>query len=486
MSLSDAAARGAGVTLATQAVRIALQFGSMVVLARLLSPEDFGLIAMVTAVIGIADLIRDFGLSSAAIQAKTLTVPERDNLFWLNSGLGLVCGLIAVAASPLIVGLYGEPRLAAIVPALATVFFVSGLNTQYRAGLSRELRFGALAGADIVSQLIGIAVAVGLAVDGWDYWAIVAQQVVVAVIALIANSYNCRWLPGAPNRKVSVRRFMRFGGGLLGTQVISYATKNIDNVLLGAVWGAGALGLYSRAYQLLMMPLNQINAPMTRVALPVLSRIQDDGEQYSRYLQRAQLVACYVTATVFAVACVLAEPLTLVLFGEQWLGLAPIFAVLALGGVFRALVQIAYWIYLSKGRTGAQLRLELWVRPLMIGVIAAGLPWGAVGIAAGHSVAYFGYWAASFWAVGRDTGVRTSPLVRKTVSSLLLVSLPAAAGAYLITLLDVAPLAVLVLGSVTGLTMVGLIALVVPAVREDFKLLYRFARRAAGGWRRRA
>ena len=129
-----------------------------------------------------------------------------------------------------------------------------------------------------------------------------------ATVLLLVNVVSARWLPGRYRRDVPLRRFFRFGGALLGTQSISYLTKNVDNVALGAVWGASVLGVYSRAYQLLMMPLNQVNAPLTRVALPVLSRVRDDGPTYRRYLSRAQLVGCYVTATGFAVGAGLAEP----------------------------------------------------------------------------------------------------------------------------------------------------------------------------------
>ena len=479
-TLADKAARGAGVTLAAQVIRFVLQFGSVVVLARLLTPEDFGLVAMVAAVVGIASVLRDFGLSSAAIQSKTLSDGERDNLFWLNSALGLAAGLCVAALTPLIVILYDEPKLVPVVLVLSCVFLISGVNTQYSVHLARNFRFLQLSSADIIGQTLGIAVAILVALNGGTYWAIVAQQVSVAAVTLVVNAWNCGWLPGRPRRDVSVRRFLRFGLGLLGTQGISYITKNIDNVLIGAVWGPALLGLYSRAYQLLMMPLNQINAPMTRVVLPVLSKVQDDPVRYHRYVSRVQLVACYVTATVFAVAAVLADPLVRVIFGPQWLAMSPIFMVLAIGGVFRALSNISYWIYLSRGRTGAQLRLYLWTRPLMIGLIAAGLPWGPIGVAVGHSIAYAGYWAASMWAVGRATGVRTGPLAAKAMKSVAFVSIPAAIGAGGALLLPVVPFAQLVIGTCGAIAMIALVALVIREVREDLVILWQFARKATG------
>ncbi len=482
--LGDQAARGAGVTLGAQLLRAGLQVVALVVLARLLEPRDFGLVAMVTAVIGVAEVLRDFGLSSAAIAARDVTRAERDNLFWVNTGLGLACGVLATAATPLVVALYDEPRLATVVPVLAAVFLVSGANTQYRADLSRRLRFRALAAADIAAQVLAMAVAIGLALAGAGLWAVVGQQVTAATVLLLVNVVSARWLPGRYRRDVPLRRFFRFGGALLGTQSISYLTKNVDNVALGAVWGASVLGVYSRAYQLLMMPLNQVNAPLTRVALPVLSRVRDDGPTYRRYLSRAQLVGCYVTATGFAVGAGLAEPLVALLFGPRWSAVAPVFAVLALGGIFRAVSQLAYWMYLSQDLTGAQLKQFLVTRPLMVLVIVAGTPWGAVGVAAGHSVAYALYWVASLWHVGRVSGVDTGPLLRNATRVLLTVSAPCGVLALAATWLPVPAALQVVVGLLAAAAWLGLLVAVVPAVRADAATVRSFALRAAG--RRRA
>jgi polysaccharide transporter, PST family len=446
----------------------------------LLTPADFGLVAMVTAVIGVADLLRDFGLSSAAIQSRTLTEDERSNLFWANLGLGTACTLGAMAATPLIVAGYRQPGLAPVVLVLALTFTINGANTQYRADLARRMRFAALSGAEIIAQASGISVAILLAATGAGVWAIVWQQIAVAVVTLFINVLNVRWRPGLPRRGVSLRRFFRFGGGLLGTQLIAYATKNVDNVALGAVWGATPLGWYNRAYQRLMMPLNQINAPMTNVALPVLSRVQHDDATFQRYLAKAQLVACYLTSTLFAVAAGLAVPLVSVLFGPRWSPVAPIFAVLAIGGIFRAVAQIAYWIFLARGRTGAQLRQDLVLRPFIVLAILAGLPWGPLGVAVGHSAAFFIYWLATLWYVGRVTGTPVRPLVVNAARSVLLVGAPSGAVAYLITYLPLAAPVQLLLGVTAAGLWILLVAVAVPRVRADLRVLMDFSRRAAG------
>jgi polysaccharide transporter, PST family len=477
-SLGDAAARGTGITLAVQAGRTIIQFGSIVALARLLTPADFGLVAMVTAVIGVADLVRDFGLSLAAVQTPKLSHGERTNLFWANVGLGLACTLVAMAMTPFIVAGYREPRLAPIVLCLAPVFLFSGITTQFKAGLVRDMRFKAVGLSDFSAQVIATIVAIDLAAAGFGLWALVVQQLVSAAVTAGICFWLAKWRPSWPNRRVSIRRFMRFGVGVFGTQGISYVTKNIDNITIGAVWGASPLGLYSRAYQLMMMPLNQINAPMTQVAMPVLARVQGDNNSFLGYLRKSQLVACYVTATIFAVATGLAEPVVKVLFGNQWLDVVPIFAILAVGGMFRAVAQIAYWAYLAKGKSGALFRQRMVTGLLTVVMILAGLPWGPVGVAVGCTVASFVSWIVAVWHVGRVTGIDTRSLITNAVRIVAVVGIPAGAVAYLGTLVPVIPFLQLVIGGLLVLVYLGLAYLAVPSVREDLNLTLSFGRRA--------
>lgn len=478
MSLGTSAARGTGVTLLTQALRTLLLFGSMVALARLLVPEDFGLVAMVAAVIGIADLVRDFGLSLAVMQSPTLSDDERTNLFWANLGFGVGCTVVAVAATPLIVLGYGEERLTPIVLSLAAVFTISGFTTQYRAGLARDMRYKALGLTDVTAQAVSIAVAVALAATGAGFWALVAQQITAAVVSAALCVRLGGWWPGLPRRATSIRRFLRFGGGVFGTQSITYVTKNVDNVAIGAALGAGPLGLYSRGYQLMMMPLNQVNAPMTQVALPVLSRVQQDDERFLAYLQKAQLVACYLTATLFAVATGLADPIVRVLFGPVWLDVVPIFAVLAVGGLFRAVAQIAYWAYLARGLAGSLLRQRLVTGPISIALILAGLPWGVVGVAAGHTAGALISWIVAVLHAGRAAGLDTRPLLWNAIRTILQIGVPCGLAAHAATYLAVPAFFQLLLGLVAAGLWVLLARLLFSRVRSDLALTMGFARQA--------
>lgn len=478
MKLGEAAARGTAITMAVQVGQTIIQFVSVIVLARLLTPTDFGLVGMVTAVIGVAYILQDFGLSMAAIQAKTITLAEQTNLFWANFALGILCSLIMAASTPLVVMAYGEPRLSTIVPVLSSVFLMSGFAVQFSAMLSRQLRFKALGVLNISAQAISVAVAIVLAWSGAGFWSIVAQQLVYSAAVCVLSVALTRWWPGWPARGVSIKRFMRFGAGVLGTQVVSYLTKNVDNIAIGVVWGAGPLGFYSRAYQLMMAPLNKINAPMTRVALPILSRVQDDDVRLLHYLRRAQMVSCYLTASVFAVMAGLAKPIVLVLFGERWIAVTPIFAVLAVGGIFRAVSQISYWAYLARGASGALFRQWLVTGTLTIVIIVAGVPWGTLGVAVGVSVAAVMSWAVALVHVGKAARLDSMPLLRNAAKIIVCVGLPCGACGWVGTLMPFAPFLQVLAGTgIAGVYFV-LASITLPWMRSDVRMSLTFLRRS--------
>jgi O-antigen/teichoic acid export membrane protein len=477
VDLGRAAARGTAFTLGAQGGRFVLQIGSLVVLARLLSPEAFGIVAMATSVLGVAELIRDFGLSSAAIQAKHLSDAERTNLFWVNVAIGTACALVALGSAPLVARLYGDPRVTGIVLALAGLLVVSGVTTQFRAELSRDLRFVALGVVELSAQAAGVAVAITAAALGAGYWSIVAQQATLVVLTCVLCVSFCAWRPGLPRRATSVRRFIRFGSHVLGTQVLGYATNNVDNVGIGAVWGAGPLGVYSRAYQLLMVPINQINDPMSRVVLPVLSRVQDDRPTLQRYVEMAQRVGTYGLGPLFAIAAGVAAPLVALLFGPQWGAVVPVFVALAVGGIFRGFGLVTYWGFLASGRADRQLRMYLVTRPMMIGLILAGLPWGPVGVAVGHSAAFAIYWFVALAQMGRVTGLDSRRLLRQALVALVVLTVPLGLLAHLGTRLVDGTVAQLVVGGLLALAWVGLLLAVLPGQRAQLAAGRRLLRR---------
>ncbi|SDN45300.1 lipopolysaccharide biosynthesis protein [Geodermatophilus sp. DSM 45219] len=401
--LGRVAARGAGVTLAGQGARILLQLASVAVLARLLGPADYGLLAVGLVVVGIGEVFRDLGLSTAAIRTPDLTTRQRDGLFWLNVAAGTALAAVALLASGSVAAAFGEPELADIVRWLSSTFLLNGLAAQYRAGLIRELRFGAVAGVDLGAQLVAFGVAVTAAVAGAGYWALVAQQLTQGAVALVLVVALGRWVPGRPRRGVGLWPLVRFGSGLTGTQLVYYVGNNLDNLVLGLTAGPAALGIYNRGFQLLMTPLNQLRSPATTVAVPVLSRLQDDLERSGEYLRRSQLALGFSLVAGMALAAGAAGPLVDLLLGDRWAQVAPVLALLAVAGSAQTLSFVGLWVYLSRGLSGALFRYTVVTLVLSAACIGAGSLFGVVGVAAGYATAALLEWPLSLWWLSRVT-----------------------------------------------------------------------------------
>ena len=351
--LASMAGRGAVVTMGGQLLRIVIQLAGIVLLARLLSPSDYGITAMVLAIVGVGEILRDFGLSSAAIQAKTITAGQRANLFWINVGIGAALTAAVAALAHPIAAFYSDPRLVLVTVALSLTFVLNGFATQFRADLNRRLRFGQLAAVEVGAQATALVIALMLAVWGWGYWALVAQQVLQVLFQALALPLLGGWWPGLPKRGEKMRPFLTFGGGLAASQLLNYASRNIDSVIIGRLFGASALGFYNRAFQLMLLPLNQINAPSMRVALPTLSRLQDEPKRYAEFLLFGQTVQLNVVSFVLAFCAAQAAPIVAIALGPQWSPSVPLFQILAIAGFFQAAAYASYWVFLSQGLTSA-------------------------------------------------------------------------------------------------------------------------------------
>ncbi|MGY1751790.1 lipopolysaccharide biosynthesis protein [Blastococcus sp. SYSU D01042] len=474
------AARAAGITLIGQALRIVLQFGSIVLLARLLLPSDYGLLAIVLVVVGIGEIVRDFGLSTAAIRAPELPTPLRDALFWINTGIGAVLCVLVVASSGLLAALFDRPELTGIACALAATFLLNGAATQFRVTLTRDMRFRALVTADVVAQAAGAVSAVVLAATGAGYWALVAQQLVQAAVVLVLVALPAGWVPGRPRRTPGVRPFLTLGLNLVGTQLINYAGNNVDTVTIGLRLDAAALGLYNRGFQLLMTPLNQLRSPATTVALPVLARLQDDRERFDEYLRRGQLALGYPIVVALGMVAGAAGPVVQLFLGPRWSEVTPLLALLAVAAASQTLAFVGLWTYLTRGLGAQLLRFTVATALLRLVCVLAGSSWGVVGVAAGYAVAAFLEWPLSLWWLSRITPFPGRTLAGGAVR-ILACAAPAGAAAGLVCLAGGAlPVVVqLLLAGLAGLTAVALLAAVTRSIRDDLAGVLAFGRSMA-------
>lgn len=413
-------------TLLAQAFKLLLQMVSITVMARLLTPNDYGLVAIALVIVGFGEIFRDFGLSTAAIQADSLSDQQRNNLFWINSTIGLVLAAATVGISFPLGVIMNEPAVTPIAQALSLTFVVNALATQHRASLLRALQFKKLAALEVIAALVALTVAISLATTGWDYWALVAQQLTSTSILCLGVWFIAGWFPGPP-RRAPMRGFLRFGWNLVASQAVNYGASNIDTTIVGVGFGGTTLGLYNRAAQLITVPLNQVRSPLTSVAVPVLSRARRDQKQFDRMIVRGQLVLGYGLCTGLGLVASLPEPVVKLVLGDQWIQSAVFLRWFAIAAIFQLLAFVGFWVYLSQGITDVLLRYNLMSAAIRATLVGTGAIWGPLGVAIAMAVSPMVSWPLSIWWLGRHTAIPTRELYSGALRILALVGFAAGA-----------------------------------------------------------
>ncbi len=386
--LGKRTAHGGIVTMSGQGLRFVIQLCSTMVLARLLTPDDFGLMGMVMIVVGFLNMFKDIGLSQASIQRLEITREEVSNLFWVNIAVTVFLAWCVALCAPMIASFYGREELASLTVVLASFVILEGAGLQHRALINRKMEFIKLAVVETGAMFVGVIVAIVLACYGFSYWALVGQVGAIALVSLVGILVSCRWLPSRPSASVSIRPYLKYGGNLAGFNLLNFFSRNADNLMIGYAWGGGALGIYTKAYGLLAMPLQQINGPMTKVMLPVLSLLQGDSQRYRSYYLKAVGYIIALTFPIVGFFWASSDFIVLILLGESWMGAVPVFQALVPAAFISALNVTTGWVYQSRGTTDRQLKWTLFAAPLHVFAMFLGLKWGAVGVAWGVSFSF--------------------------------------------------------------------------------------------------
>jgi O-antigen/teichoic acid export membrane protein len=373
-----------GVTTALgHACRVALMVGSTVILARLLRPADFGLVAMVTSITGFSNMFLDFGLSAATIQRETIRNDQVSTLYWINQSISVLIALVIAGLAPLIAWFYAEPRLLAIALVLAAASLFAGLSVQHVAILRRQMRFGALVGLDLGATAGGVGVGVLLALAGAGYWSLVAQQVVPVAVRTCLIWAVTGWRPGPRAPLSEVRSMLHFGGNVTAARMINTLTRNLDKILIGRLWSAQLLGYYSKASNAVVVPFQQAGQALSGVAVPTLARLQDDPVRYRLYFRTAVTLIAAAGLPVVVFLAVDAPLLVPLVLGGQWSGTVPFVRVLAPIAVLEMATTATRWVFLSLGQGAKLLRWRLFEWGMKVLGLAIGVAWGAVGLAGG-------------------------------------------------------------------------------------------------------
>lgn len=472
--LKGRSVRGGAITLILQGFKFAFQLGSTVVLARLLTPADFGLVAMVTAVTGFVAMFKDLGLSQATVQRQHITHAQVSTLFWINVALSVVLMLAVMGLAPLITWFYDEPRLAPITLALAATFIFGGLTVQHGALLIRQMRFATASAIDVGSMAIGVLAAVLIAYRTHSYWSLVVLPATQSATHCIFTLIVSRWLPGLPQRGAGVRSMLRFGGYLAGFSLVNYFSRNADKVLIGWYWGAAALGIYARAHTLMMLPISQISGPIQRVGVNTLSRLVAQPREYARYYLNAINRICWMTAPLVAILVACADEVVALMLGPGWEFAAGVLRILGITAFIQPIYNSIGWIFTSTGRSDRFFRWSLVAMPITIAGFAVGLPWGINGVAWGYVIAFcLGIIPWTFFYTFRDTALTVRALVGHIAPPYSIAAIVFITACMTRARLDFPPAVVLMLSTLIATAVAVPIVLLIAPLRRDAGRLLR-------------
>jgi len=382
-----------------------------VILARLLTPADFGLLAMVSTFSLLLMNFGPIGFTEAVLQREEIDHALASNLFWINLSLGLLLTIGFAAAGPLLARFYGDPRVAPVAVTMSVTIFFSSVSVQHLALLKRAMRFSALSTNDILARALSVAVSILLGWEAWGYWALVAGAVTLPLSTSIGAWTLCRWVPGLPRHVVGTVPMVRFAINTYGRFVLNYFRHNLDNLLVGWRFGPQPLGIYKKAYDLFVLPSSSLTDPLTNVAVSTLSRLTRDSAQYGRYFLRALSAIAFVGMGLGAGLTLMADDLILVILGPGWEESARIFRFLGPGVGIMMLYGTHGWIHLSIGRADRWLRwaaVEFTVTGLLF---LAGLRWGLAGIAVAWVASYWILTIPAFLYAGRPARLGIAPVI---------------------------------------------------------------------------
>jgi O-antigen/teichoic acid export membrane protein len=404
-NLKNRALRGAGATMFSNVAMFGIQMIGTVVLARLLRPDDFGLVAMVAAFSLLFQNVGLRGLTEATIQSEVIDHKKISKLFWIHVGLSLLLTLCFIALTPVMIWLYKDPRLELITIVIAMSFVFTALSTQHLALLVRNMQFYRITGIEIMATIVTQVVAITMAIQGYEYWALVGRRIAPMVATAVGAWILCRWIPGLPAQATGVGSMLKFGMNTYGNFATNYLSRNLDKVLIGWRYGAESLGHYERAYYLFVMPVTQLSHPLTNVAVATLSRLRNDPEKYQRYYLKAVSMLALIGMPLSAILTLTGKDILLLLLGPQWDKAGELFTVFGPGIGITLIYGTHGWLHLSLGKA------DRWFRWGMVELIACavcfviGLPFGAIGVVVAYTASFYLLVGPGLWYAGKPAGI---------------------------------------------------------------------------------
>jgi O-antigen/teichoic acid export membrane protein len=409
--LRRTAVRGAGITVFAGGVSFVVQMGATLVLGRLLTPADFGVVTMVTT---FSLLVCSFGLNGfteAILQREEITDALASNLFWINVGAGVVLTLGFAALGPLLALFFHDPLVTRVTEGMSLTIIVSSFSVIHMALLNRAMRFTSASMINVASRVVSVIVSILCAFLGWGYWALVAGYVALQLTTSVGAWLVCRWIPGLPRRAPGTGASVKFALNVYSHFAFSYFSGNTDNLLVGWRFGAQSLGFYKKAFDLFYLPANQLLSPMSAVVIASLSRSNRDRVQYQRYFLAGISFLAFVGMGIGADFTLVGRDLIRIVLGPGWEEAGRIFLFFGPGIGIMLLYNTHGWIHLSIGRPDRWFYWGVTEFIVTVSLFLLGLHWGPAGIAMAWTTSYFLLMLPAFWFAGKPIGFGLKPFV---------------------------------------------------------------------------
>jgi teichuronic acid exporter len=363
-----------------------LQFVIGIILARLLLPEDFGILGLIAVFFSFSMVFVDSGFSFALIRKKTISSDELNTVFWFNLIISVFFYIILWISSKAIASFFAQPLLISIIKVASFNLIINALGTVQQVTLHRKLKFKELAYVGIVSKIISGCLALYLAHLGYGVWSLVAQQISANVVRIGLMFYFARLIPGLYFSTIAFRSLFSFSSKLLYGGIVYSIVANIYPMVIGKFFTISDVGFFNRAQSFQQLPVRTFTSIIQKVSLPIFSQIQDDDERFKRAYQNAIKTAFFLISLPLVVIIVASHPLLTFLLTEKWLPAADILRVLAIGGFFYPLSALNVNIIGIKGRSDFVMYLQFIKDALSVIALLVGILWGINGLVWSYSL----------------------------------------------------------------------------------------------------
>lgn len=385
-STGEGAVRGAALILAAKIGAQVVGIVSMAVVARILVPEDYGLVAMVLSATAFLSIFNDLGLSLVTVQRPTISQAQLSALFWINVCFGLGLAIATAASSPLIAWFFRDERIIVASIVMGLMYPIGALGVQHQALLKRNMRFRQLGMVRVCASVLGAAVAVAMAVAGFGYWSLIGQALAVPAGETVGAWVCNPWKPGSTKGCEGLRSLIGFGGRLTGHGMLGYFTNSFDKLLLGRFAGQQVLGLYSISYRLMMRPINLAGYSVGESAISAMSRVAGRGESPRPTFRRMLSLTALLGLPACLAGTLWSDDVVLTLLGARWRDAIPVVQLLFLAAIPRMLSASTGWVFVSSGRADRMLLWQMMWAPAVAVAFVIGLPFGAIGVATAYAV----------------------------------------------------------------------------------------------------